>query len=493
VSSISHYTVMVIGDDVEDQLEPYDENRRVAPYRSYWDSEQIRRQQEILTNPKRHDGETYPPDQVAQTDSEGNVTLEELARVYNARYSEDEDEDRVFLDPQAGVYVMSTYNRGWTRVTWCEGYNPSNHGQRSEADQSAGEEILRSLRADETPQRVPASDQESRRKIHVLPELHESKERGADEQDAPTVASDSEVRHQPHGVRLDAESSERSLRDMPETPITETATVSGPFASEWEGARAALREVQHALGSGGGELVFAPCGSQIPHAPHETNRNHIGGAKWDWYSIGGRWLGYFKLKAGAEDFSVGESGSGDNGPENDADQCLKGDVDVEYMRSKRGVAAGALWDRAQVIFGDLPPVRRWEEFYADTLDPDTAQPRSNEAIEEARKLYHDQPRVKAMAEHDSKVGYEERICDFGGASVEDFQVSREQYVQEARDGALPTYAYLYRGEWFAPGKMGWFGMSSDSDAERNRFRREFNEFFDTLPDDTLLTLVDCHI
>ena len=41
--------------------------------------------------------------------------------------------------------------------------------------------------------------------------------------------------------------------------------------------------------------------------------------------------------------------------------------------------------------------------------------------------------------------------------------------------------------------MGWWGMSSDTEDEKDRFVREFNEMFDALPDDTLLTLVDCHI
>ena len=214
-------------------------------------------------------------------------------------------------------------------------------------------------------------------------------------------------------------------------------------------------------------------------------------AKWDWYSVGGRWRGYFKLKDGGEG-EIGESGVGDNNPTFDADQCLKGDVDVEYMRDVRGDAAGALWDRAQVVFGDLPEARPWKEFYADALDPETANPRPG-AIEEARTLYGEQPRVVAMRAHDKEVGWQNAICDFFGPRVEDFQGSREEYVQDARDATLPTFAYVYRGEWFAPGKMGMFGLSSDEEADRKVFRRAFNEFFDSLPDDTQLTLVDCHI
>ena len=481
---MSHFTVMVIGDDYEDQLAPYDEEIRVVPYRKYWDDETLRWNEESLTEPAIN-SDAF----VAERDEFGRVPLEDLVRAYNERWG-DEGNDAI-LDPEGGVYQMSSYNHGWSRVTWCEGYNPSNHGQGSEADQPAREEVLRALRDDEAIGGLPASNQESRRTVHVLPELHEGTQHSADERLAPTVASDSEVRDHSGGIRLNAGAAERSLRDLSTTSIQETEALGGSFSREWESARVALREVQHALGYGGGELLFAPCGSRVPHAPHETDRRHIGGAKWDWYCVGGRWRGYFKLKNGGEG-DLGDPGVGENNPTFDADECLKGDVDVEYMRSARGAAAGVLWDQAQEVLGDLPEARPWKEFYEDTLDPETGKPRSG-AIEEARNLYAEQPRVATMKTHDSEAGWENAICGAFGPSVEDFQGSREKYVQDARDGALPAFAYVYRGEWFAPGKMGWFGMRDEEEAERKRFQREFNEFFDSLPDDTQLTLIDAHI
>lgn len=53
-------------------------------------------------------------------------------------------------------------------------------------------------------------------------------------------------------------------------------------------------------------------------------------SKWDWYSIGGRWTGYFKLKDGTEG-ALGESGVFGNEPENDADVARVKDIDWERM------------------------------------------------------------------------------------------------------------------------------------------------------------------
>ena len=115
------------------------------------------------------------------------------------------------------------------------------------------------------------------------------------------------------------------------------------------------------------------------------------------------------------------------------------------------------------------------------------------SIEEARESYHHQPRVIAIQKLNESLPEGEKILGWMGADIEHFQVSREEFVQEARDEALCPYAYVMDGEWHAPGKMGWFGMSSDTRADRVRFAREFNELLDSLPDDTELTLVDCHI
>lgn len=92
---MSHFTVLVIGDDIEEQLAPYDENISVEPYRSYWDTDYLQRMTEML---EQKDGGLPKGEK---------HTIEEVAAAYNRCYGD--DEEAVQLD-EGGIYTMSTYN-----------------------------------------------------------------------------------------------------------------------------------------------------------------------------------------------------------------------------------------------------------------------------------------------------------------------------------------------------------------------------------------------
>lgn len=349
---MSHYTCLVIGEDVDGQLAPYDENEPVEPYKSYWDSDEITRWEGILreSTTRKRDPETKeeheeecPPEQVL---TQGEYSLEDMRRVYMARYHSYEEPDREFVEGLEGFEV-----------------------DESELDE----------------------------RLHI--------------------------------------------------------DDGGIY--EWS--------------------TYNPK------------------SKWDWYQIGGRWTGYFKLKkhalAGA---TLGESGTFDNEPEHDADQARKGDVDIEWMRDDAGRRAAERWDRVNAVIGDLPAVLGWEDHYVGRLKLTDAGEDSI-TIEQARSEYHAQPAVVALKEWNESLPDEEKVLGWFGPDVESFQIPRDEYIAEARDDAICPYAYLMGGEWHAPGKMGWFGSSTDTRKERRQFAREFNEFLDSLPDDTLLTLCDLHI
>lgn len=56
-------------------------------------------------------------------------------------------------------------------------------------------------------------------------------------------------------------------------------------------------------------------------------------AKWDWYRLGGRWLGYFKLKHPNMERILGQSDA-DNKPKYDTDRALKkGNYILDYLFS----------------------------------------------------------------------------------------------------------------------------------------------------------------
>lgn len=71
--------------------------------------------------------------------------------------------------------------------------------------------------------------------------------------------------------------------------------------------------------------------------------------------------------------------------------------------------------------------------------------------------------------------------------------NEETYVKHTR--SLCSYAVIdLNTNWHSPGKMGWFGMSSESPEEMFQWQEEYHDrFLKDLSDNTLLTIVDCHI
>lgn len=205
-------------------------------------------------------------------------------------------------------------------------------------------------------------------------------------------------------------------------------------------------------------------------AVRRTNPNK----KWDWYVVGGRWSGFLKLKAGATG-KMGRPGllgsCADSGPGR-ADVVRKGDVDFEGMRDAAGKRAAERWDKAAAA-RDGKTWLTWEHV-RDVLHPGD--------IEAARNAYHAQETKTAVL----------TAMDNPWDGVDEYLSPRDEYIQQARDSATVVYAVVKDGEWIAKGDMGWFGMSNDHQSE-SEWNRKFNEMLDALPDDTVLTVVDCHI
>ncbi|WP_288078571.1 hypothetical protein [Pseudomonas sp.] len=208
-----------------------------------------------------------------------------------------------------------------------------------------------------------------------------------------------------------------------------------------------------------------------------TNPN----AQWDWWQLGGRYSGFLKLKEGAgaiaEKGRKGLMGSCMNDGPSWVDSVVKSAIDFDGMREKDGNEAASRWDKAAAakVAAGFAADATWDSW-------DTVRERHPGAIDAARDEYHAQPVMKAV-----KVALDN---PFRG--VDDLLVSREQFIQEARDRALVTYALVKDGQWCAKGEMGWWGMSSD-DMPQEEWNRKVNELIDSLPDDTLITIVDCHI
>jgi hypothetical protein len=220
--------------------------------------------------------------------------------------------------------------------------------------------------------------------------------------------------------------------------------------------------------------------------------------------IGGNWTGFFKLKEGRKGV-LGKPGVFRKAitDESWADQAHKDDIDFDQMRNEAEKRAIKNYDAVQEAIRDTPPNESLElmtalyvkdrkqiELALRFLDEISYTPSTEwfglvtthyrwgrTQLEEALKMYEDQPRVKKFREF--AMSEKGRKMDFFG-SVDDFNIPREQYVQNARNGAVATLAVVKDGKWHERGEK-----------DRETWHSIFSELLNELPGDELLTVVDC--
>lgn len=206
--------------------------------------------------------------------------------------------------------------------------------------------------------------------------------------------------------------------------------------------------------------------------------------KWDWYQVGGRWSGFLKLKEGAQG-AHGQRSWMNRGSANEAGYCdsaLKGAIDFEGMRQEDADRAAKRYDAAHAIIAGRS-FKTWEQCQEEVKDAE-----GKIDYDKARDIYHAQPVVeefrKATFGDNSPFGW--------NTSPGDFLMTREEYIADARATAINTYALLKDGEWYEKGEMGWWGVSNDKMTDKE-WAIKIGELLDGLPDDTPITVVDCHI
>lgn len=207
-------------------------------------------------------------------------------------------------------------------------------------------------------------------------------------------------------------------------------------------------------------------------------------SKWDWYQIGGRWAGRFRLcgYSGHPQAIYGKPGTFTEPNLNKA-KCDGGPKRILNLdATRRAAEAEELGRHVEFckLVEHLPEAVLWSEFVArHKADED------GYTIEQARADYHAQPRVLALKGTDFQ---------YWNDPFERFQRPREEVLARAAAQAVPGFATLtLEGEWKEPGKMGWFGMSSDTPETQDAYYAWANEYVESLGDDIVLVLVDVHI
>lgn len=69
--------------------------------------------------------------------------------------------------------------------------------------------------------------------------------------------------------------------------------------------------------------------------------------------------------------------------------------------------------------------------------------------------------------------------------------TKEQF-QARHNKSLTTFAVVKDGKWYERGSMGWFATVSN-EKDESLWDVEFEKLLSEIPDETLLTVVDCHI
>lgn len=204
-------------------------------------------------------------------------------------------------------------------------------------------------------------------------------------------------------------------------------------------------------------------------------------SQWDWYEIGGRWAGMLKLKENC----TGEKGSLGLGTKDvEAGYCsqtLKKNIDIEGMRKQ------AL-ESATKCFDVLEGIVQGENF--ETMaEVEARLVKEGKTFIENKEQYWEQSVLKRFKKYK-----ESKHNEFFGifSNPDEYKMGREAYLRMKTNGAISAYAFLLDGEWNQHGKMVWFGCSND-EMTQTEWNEKFNQMFDELPDDALVTVVDCHI
>lgn len=250
-------------------------------------------------------------------------------------------------------------------------------------------------------------------------------------------------------------------------------------------------------------------------------------AKWDWYSVGGRWsdrlmtknneiitVDYEYQKNGrkATDrikptvdhvFHVMRDGQvrlvkavdlqkGDvlTGPAGDktitkviyacfTDQAFAENIDFCRMLRESAEELEQTWEKAQPIIEPYRnvPFKTLEEINSKQ---DEAEESGQDSFFKKIREYNSQPIVSAL--HYAKI--------YGDPEI--FLLPKEEFIERHKYDVLTPYALVENGEWYSKGKMGWWGVSTDERSKSDWQQFVWDKLLN-LKDGTLVTVVDCHI
>lgn len=212
-------------------------------------------------------------------------------------------------------------------------------------------------------------------------------------------------------------------------------------------------------------------------------------AKWDYYQLWGRWIGSFKLKPNVETNSYSRSEPSffcsseqieSSSKEERCDQAHKGEIDFEFMYQEELKEKIKVFSRVFEHYENKIPIvnKKWKDLVEEYSDD----------INKAREIYNNQ---KEVIDFNSLC--KENQSFFYNTLLEDFEwfTSVEEYVKTICPWFY-TFAVIKDGVRYQEGEMGRRWAVSDRKSPKDR-ASEFKKLLEELPEDTLLSVYDCHI
>jgi hypothetical protein len=105
-------------------------------------------------------------------------------------------------------------------------------------------------------------------------------------------------------------------------------------------------------------------------------------------------------------------------------------------------------------------------------------------------LYHNQPAMKKLKELKEKYLNDKDNPDRD--IVIWLELDNYQYIENAKNNSFVTFALVKDSKWYERGEMGWLGCVS-KEMNKKEWNNKFCSLLLDLPDETLISLYDCHI
>jgi hypothetical protein len=236
-------------------------------------------------------------------------------------------------------------------------------------------------------------------------------------------------------------------------------------------------------------------------------------SRWDWWTVGGRWTGFFTINEEVADkyeTHMEQMDDQDGLLPLAVDSASVEDLDFMSPRMHAEIKASKLFDdftkhmegiprdaltQVEITDRHMEALEQQPDLHGTLEEQQEIQKRHEEARSDAREAaraeYYAQPWQAALAAF-----CKEKQLFLYNASETYFCLDepdpRFAFITKASDGLGVPHAYIHDGQWHEQGQMGMWGTVMVGD-ETTDYENRYWETIQGLEPGTQITIVDCHV